>query len=259
MKNRIIARLDIKKNKLIKGVHLEGLRVVGDPIQKALEYYNDGADELLLVDAVASLYRRNSLIDVVKSICKDIFIPITIGGGIRCLENARDLFEAGADKVAVNTAAVSRPELISEISGRFGKQAVIASIQVKRNHGDIPSWIVMTDNGRETTNLVLIDWIKKVQDLGAGEILLTSIDQEGTGDGYDLDLLEKVQSITSIPIQISGGFSISEHAELVFERGAQGSVIAQALHYQKTSIRQIKKDLYTRGLRIRAADPLITN
>ena len=257
MKNRIVARLDIKKNKLIKGIHLEGLRVVGDPIDKALKYYNDGADELILVDAVASLYRRNSLIDVIKSICKDIFIPITIGGGIRSLENAQDLFDAGADKIAINTAAVSRPELISEISGKFGRQAVIASMQIKRSHEDPSLWRVMTDNGRESSNLVLMDWLEKVQDLGAGEILLTSIDQEGTGAGFDLELLEKVANATSVPIQISGGFSISEHAELAFKSGAHATVIAQALHYEKTSIQRIKEDLCRSGFEIRKTQPFV--
>ena len=251
MKNRVIARLDIKKNRLIKGIHLEGLRVVGDPVEKAINYYNEGADELLLIDAVASLYRRNSLIDVVKSICKDIFIPITIGGGIRSLENAQDLFEAGADKIAINTAAVSRPKLISEISESFGKQAVVVSMQIKRNDQEKSSWRVMTDNGRENCGLELMDWLKMVQDLGAGEILLTSIDKEGTGSGFDLELLEKVANSTSVPIQISGGFLMSQHAELAFKCGAQAAVIAQALHYNKTSIQKIKADLCEKRFAIR--------
>jgi cyclase len=252
MKFRIIPRLDIKKDKLIKGIHLEGLRVVGEPVARALEYYQQGADELLLVDAVASLYQRNQLTSIVSDICKEIFIPITVGGGIRSIEDAQALFNSGADKIAVNTAAISNPRLLSELSGKFGSQAIVLSIQARRDVlSSEAKWIAMTDAGRESSGKCVLDWICCAQQLGIGEILVTSVDQEGTGTGFDLDLVRAVSAVAQCPILASGGFGCADHAFEVFEAGAQAGVIAQSLHYSKTTIATIKGHLVDRQAPIR--------
>jgi cyclase len=183
-KIRLIARLDIKGPNLIKGVHLEGLRVIGSPNEYALKYYQQGADELIYMDCVASLYGRNSLEEIIQNAAKDVFVPMTVGGGIRSVEDATNLLRCGADKVAVNTAAVANPQLISGISQRFGSQCMVLSIEAKQVGPD--KWEVFTDNGRERTGLDVIDWVKKGVDLGAGEILLTSVDREGTRKGFDI-------------------------------------------------------------------------
>ena len=253
MKKRIIARLDIKNDRLIKGVHLEGLRVVGDPVERALDYYESGIDELILVDTVASLYQRNHLADVIHRICKKIFIPVTVGGGIRSLSDAEALFDAGADKVAINTQAVSSPELISQLSRRFGAQAVVLSVQAKLDPTDDSRWLVMTDNGREDSGRNVVDWISEAQSYGFGEILLTSIDKEGTGSGFDLDLLTSVASASTAPILISGGFAKPIDAIDAFKSGAEAVVIAQAFHYNKCSIPDLKSSLALSNLSVRLA------
>jgi len=254
MKFRIIARLDIKKDRLIKGVHLEGLRVVGDPLERALKYYDQGVDELLLIDAVASLYQRNHLTEVIQRICQEIFIPVTVGGGIRSIGDAQALFDAGADKVAINTAAMADPGLLEQLSRRFGAQAVVLSIQAKKHPEDSSRWVAMTDNGRESSRRCVGDWVAHAQNLGIGEILLTSIDQEGTAAGYDIDLIQSVAAITTAPVLASGGFAISEDALRVIQAGAQAAVIAQALHYDKLTITQIKQDLLTNNVAVRQSD-----
>lgn len=256
MKVRVVARLDIKNDRLIKGVHLEGLRVVGDPVERALQYYSQGVDELLLVDAVASLYQRNHLAEVIQRICRQIFIPVTVGGGIRSVADAQALFDAGADKVAINTAAVAEPSLLQQLSSRFGAQAVVLSIQAKRDPRNPLRWQVMTDNGREGSGLEVADWVAEAQRFGIGEILLTSIDQEGTGEGYDLGLLASVAAITTAPVLASGGFATSEDACKAFQAGAQAAVVAQALHYDKLSVEQIKHDLLAQQVPVRQTSPI---
>lgn len=251
MKVRIVARLDIKNDRLIKGVHLEGLRIVGDPVERALEYYNQGIDELLLVDAVASLYQRNHLADVIQRVCREIFIPVTVGGGIRSVTDAQALFEAGADRVAINTAAVAEPSLLQQLCTRFGAQAVVLSIQAKRDPRNSARWLVMTDNGRESSGFEVADWLAQAQCFGFGEILLTSIDQEGTGKGYDLELVTSVAAITTAPVLVSGGFATSDDACKAFQAGAQAAVVAQALHYDKLSVERIKQDLLAQQVSVR--------
>jgi len=251
---RLIARLDIKNDRLIKGVHLEGLRVVGDPMERALHYYNQGIDELLLVDAVASLYQRNNLVNVIQRICREIFIPVTVGGGIRSVESAQLLFDAGADKIAINTAAISDPELLGELSNRYGAQAIVLSIQAKQSSNDSNIWWAMTDNGRENSKKSVMDWVLLAQQFGIGEVLITSIDKEGTGHGYDLGLISSLNSVIKCPLLISGGFGKSDDAMNAFHRGAQAVVIAQALHYNKSTIRQIKSDLISDNISMRQID-----
>ncbi|HAU1940509.1 TPA: imidazole glycerol phosphate synthase subunit HisF, partial [Legionella pneumophila] len=189
---RLIARLDIKGPNLIKGVHLEGLRVVGNPNEYAMAYYAQGADELIYMDTVASLYGRNNLSEIVKTTAENVFIPITVGGGIRSVDDAKQLLRCGADKVAINTAATKNPTLISDIARRFGSQCVVLSIEAKRTVDG--RWEVMTDNGREHTGMDVVDWARNGEEFGAGEILLTSIDQEGTRKGFDLELVKQVSS-----------------------------------------------------------------
>ena len=199
----MIARLDIKGPNVIKGVHLEGLRVVGEPNEFALMYYEQGADELVFMDTVASLYGRNHLGEIIKKkAAENIFIPMTVGGGIRGVNDALDILRCGADKIAINTSAVSTPSLITEISNALGSQAVVLSVEAKMIADN--KWEVYTDNGREATGLDVVDWVQKGESLGAGEILLTSVDREGTRKGFDLSLISAVTSVVNIPVIASG-------------------------------------------------------
>ena len=184
---RVIARLDIKGPNLIKGIHLEGLRVLGDPHDFAEKYYKEGIDEIVYIDIVASLYGRSKLTEIVKNAAKDVFVPMTVGGGIRSIDDVRDLLRAGADKVAISTAAVENPNLIRDVSRIFGSQCMVLSLEAKKQSDSV--WEVYTNSGRERTNINAIDWAKQAEELGAGEILLTSIDAEGTRKEFDLDLI----------------------------------------------------------------------
>ena len=192
---RLIARLDIKGASLIKGIQLEGLRVIGPPSEFANRYYQQGADELIFMDCVASLYGRNHLGGIIKSAVVDIFVPLTVGGGIRSVADASELLRCGADKVAVNTAAVSNPQLISDIAHRFGSQCMVLSIEARKI--GLTSWEVLTDGGRERTGLDVVEWVRRAESLGAGEILLTSVDREGTRKGFDLALVKAVSDTFS--------------------------------------------------------------
>jgi cyclase len=248
---RLIARLDIKAPNLIKGIHLEGLRVIGDPNEYARRYYEAGADELIYMDIVASLYDRNSLADIVGRTTKDVFIPITVGGGVRSVEDARRLLRAGADKVAINTAAVKRPELIMEMARTFGSQCMVLSIEAKRNPGG--GWEAYTDNGREHTGLDAVQWAKRGAELGAGEILLTSVDQEGTRKGFDVALVRAVSEMVNIPVIASGGMGSIEHlTEVVKAGGADAVAMADVLHYGRMSMPDIRRAARETGLPVRA-------
>lgn len=237
---RLLARLDIKGPNLIKGIHLEGLRVVGDPNDYALQYYLAGADELLYMDTVASLYRRNNLSDLVKKTAENVFIPITVGGGIRSVEDVKQLLRSGADKVAVNTAATKNPQLITDISRRFGSQCMVLSIEAKRI-GD-KRWEVMTDNGREHTDVDVVEWAITGQKLGAGEILLTSIDQEGTKKGFDLELIKCVSEAVTIPVIASGGMGICNDVVHAVKLGKANAVaMANIIHYKRATFGEIRQ------------------
>jgi len=248
--HRIIARLDIKGPNLIKGVHLEGLRVIGDPQTFATRYYESGADELLYIDIVASLYGRNSLADIVARAAQNVFIPMTVGGGLRSVEDVREILRAGADKVAINTAAVARPELISEVAMRFGSQCMVLGIEAKRlTEG---KWEAYTDNGRERTGLDVIEWSRKAYELGAGEILLTSVDQEGTRRGFDTELIAQVTKAVPIPVIASGGMGSTEHMIDAFESGADAIAMADILHYGRMTLPDIRSAAIRAGLRVRS-------
>jgi len=239
---RLIARLDIKAPNLIKGIHLEGLRVIGDPNVYARRYYEQGADELIYMDIVASLYERNSLTDIVEKATRNVFIPLTVGGGVRSVEDARKLLASGADKVGLNTAAVRRPALISEIAQRFGSQAVVLSIEAKRS-GPV-HWEAYTDNGREHTGLDVVTWAKRATELGAGEILLTSVDQEGTRKGFDVALVRAVTDVVSIPVIASGGMGKIDHLmEVIRDGHADAVAMADVLHYNRTTLDAIRREV----------------
>jgi len=247
---RLIARLDIKGPNLIKGIHLEGLRVIGSPSEYALRYYLQGADELIYMDCVASLYGRNHLGDIIKTAAKDIFVPMTVGGGIRSVEDATEILRTGADKVAVNTAAVAKPLLITEIARRFGSQCMVLSVEAKQLSSD--RWEVYTDNGRERTGLDVVEWVKRGVAMGAGEILLTSVDREGTRKGFDVDLVKVVSSEVDVPIIASGGMGKPEDLLTVInEGGADAVAMADILHYKRAEIGEIRKVAEDAGLGVR--------
>ena len=252
MKNiRVIARLDIKGDRLIKGVHLEGLRVLGMPNDFSVKYYLDGIDELIYMDSVATLYGRNHLSEMIGQVTRNVFVPITVGGGIRTVDDAANILRSGADKVAVNTAAVINPKIISDISTRFGSQSMVLSIEAKQVDSDW--WEVYTDNGRERTGLNVVDWAKQAASMGAGEILLTSIDREGTRNGFDIDLVKVVSSAVSVPVIASGGMGKpSDLVDVVRRGGADAVAMADILHYQRSTVRDIRKVAIQAGITVRS-------
>lgn len=249
---RLIARLDIKGSNLIKGVHLEGLRVIGDPQAKAFQYYKEGIDEIIYIDSVASLYERNNLTDIVKYTAENIFIPMTVGGGIRSLQDVENILRSGADKIAINTAAVRNPKIITDIASAFGAQCVVVNIEAKKQPDG--SWEAYIDNGRERTGMNALEWACQVEDLGAGEILLTSVDKEGTRQGFDLELTKKVSTIVSIPVIASGGMGKLQDVVDVVEQGKADAVaIADSLHYERYTISEIKKFAEKAGIQMRSS------
>jgi len=228
---RVIARLDVKNEWVIKGIHLEGLRKVGDPIELAEAYYEGGIHEILFMDAVASLYDRNNLFHIIEKACENVFVPISIGGGLRSIEDVDKALSAGADKVAINTGAVRNIGLITEIANRFGSQCIIGSIEAKKQPAG--HWEAYIDNGREPTGLNVLDWTRQLEDAGVGEILLTSVDKEGTKRGFDLDLIEAVNRATSRPVIFSGGYGEPKHLGSLMQRETPSAVaFASALHYK---------------------------
>lgn len=242
-KVRIIPRLDVKGPNVVKGIQLEGLRVVGKPSELARRYYEQGADELLYIDIVASLYNRNNLAHIIEETTeKDVFIPITVGGGIRNLGDIGKILRSGADKVAINTAAVKNPELLRQASRVFGSSTIVLSVEAKKiSEG---RWEAYTDNGRQKTGLDVIEWIKKAVNLGVGEILITSVDREGTRGGYDLDLIEAVTDVTSVPVVVSGGAGSIEHVEECLKNPKiDGIAVASLLHYRDWKINELKREL----------------
>ncbi len=247
---RIIPRLDIKGPNLIKGIRLEGLRVIGDPQEHAIRYYEEGADELIYMDIVASLYGRNNLSDIISRAAKNVFIPITVGGGIRSVDDARHILRSGADKVAINTAAIARPDLISEVARRFGSQAMVLSIEAKQVAGG--KWEAYADNGLERTGLDVIEWVRRGVELGAGEILLTAVDREGTRSGFDIDLIHAVSAAVHVPVIASGGMGSVEHfTAAALKGGADAIAMADVLHYKRMSMDDIRAAAIAADLPVR--------
>jgi imidazole glycerol-phosphate synthase subunit HisF len=248
---RLIARLDIKGANLIKGIQLEGVRKVGDPNTFAVQYYQEGVDEIVYMDAVASLYDRQSMMEIVRRTADSVFIPITVGGGMRSVDEARDMLRAGADKIAVNSAATLNPSLISAIAERFGSQCMVLQIDAKQRAAG--RWEVYRDCGRERTGIDAVEWAMRGQELGAGEILLTSVDKEGMRRGFDVALVRAVSEAVSIPVIASGGMGKLEHLGEVVEAGRADAVaIAHVLHYGSLSLPQIRDWAGAAGLPVRA-------
>ena len=247
---RLIPRLDIKGKNLIKGVHLEGLRVIGDPQEYAVKYYEAGADELIYMDAVASLYGRNNLSELISHTVQDVFVPITVGGGIRSVEDVQRLLRSGADKVAINTAAIANPDLIKDVSNRFGSQCMVLSIEAKKMPDG--KWHAFTDNGRERSGRDVHEWVQQAVELGAGEVLLTSIDQEGTRDGFDLDLTRSVSESVSVPVIASGGMGSVQDLFAVVDQGKADAVaMADILHYDRMSLVEIREAALNEKIHVR--------
>ncbi len=247
---RIIPRLDIKGPNVIKGIHLEGLRVVGNPHEMATRYFREGADEILFMDIVATLYGRNNILSVVQDTAREVFVPLTVGGGIRTVDDIKAALRHGADKVAINTAAISRPEFLREASRAFGSQCIVLSVEAKRR-GD-GGWEALTDNGRERTGRDVLDWVVEAEELGAGEILITSVDQEGTRRGFDVALLEQVRRRVRVPVIASGGAGEISHVAALIEGDCADAVCcASIFHYGTLTIPALKKGLADAGIEIR--------
>ena len=239
---RLIARLDVKGNRLIKGIRFEGLRVLGDPCEAALQYYKEGADELIYIDAVASLYGRNSLDEVLRRTSREVFVPITAGGGVRSVADAAALLAAGADKIAVNTAALQRPELVTELAEAFGSQCVVASIQARRKGPG--EWEAMAEAGRERSGQEVLAWMERLQQMGAGEILLTSVDQDGTCAGPDQELHIAAEARSRVPLVLAGGFATTQQVLRALQEPFVAAVsIGAALHRNQLEMARLKREL----------------
>lgn len=246
---RIITRLDIKNPNLIKSVQLEGVKVVGEPKKFAEKYYIDNADEIIYMDAVASLYGRNSVFDIIKKTSENIFIPMTVGGGLKNIEDVRKALKNGADKVAINTAIVKDPSLIKAVFNTFGAQCMVVQIDARKKG---KSWEVLIDGGREKTGIDVVDWVKEVNELGAGEILITSVDKEGTRKGMDIELINCVSSKSSVPVIASGGIGEESHVlEVVKETNVDGIAIADMFHYNRSTIKKLKNYLKKNKIKVR--------
>jgi imidazole glycerol-phosphate synthase subunit HisF len=245
---RIIPCLDVAGGRVVKGVHFESLRDAGDPVEQASRYDADGADELVFLDISASPEARRTTLEMVSRVAETIFIPFTVGGGIRSVADAGAALRAGADKVSINTAAVRDPSLVSRLAESFGTQCVVAAVDVKRIGGRLA---VMVNGGREETPLEAIEWVRRLEALGAGEILLTSMDRDGTGAGYDLPLLSAASAAVSIPVIASGGAGRLEHLAEAFEAGAHGVLAATIFHFQGSTLPEARAYLAGRGYPVR--------
>jgi cyclase len=245
---RIIPCLDVEGGRVVKGVHFASLRDAGDPVEQATRYDAQGADELVFLDISASHEARQTTLEMVGRVAESIFIPFTVGGGIRAVADAGAALRAGADKVSVNTAAVRDPALVSRLAESFGTQCIVAAVDVKRSGGRLA---VMVNGGREQTPLEAIDWIRRLEALGAGEILLTSMDRDGTGAGYDLPLLTAASDAVSIPVIASGGAGRLEHLAEAFEAGAHGVLAATIFHFEGSTLPEARAYLRERGYPVR--------
>mgnify|MGYP006283802613 CR=1 FL=1 len=246
---RIIPCLDIKDGRTVKGINFEGLRDAGDPVELAKRYSDEGADELVFLDITATKEKRKTLVDLVKKIALKIDIPFTVGGGINNTEQIAELLHAGADKVSLNSAIVRNPGLINEAAEQFGSQCIVAAVDAKRmNNG----WIVFISGGSKNTGKNALEWIKEVEKRGAGEILLTSMDQDGTKEGFDIELLQKVNEFTTIPVIASGGAGTTQHCVDAIKKGNADAVLAASIfHFQEIGISELKKELQQANISVR--------
>ena len=246
---RIIPCLDVDRGRVVKGVNFVGLRDAGDPVAVARRYDEQGADELCFLDITASSDERDTILHVVEDVAAQVFIPLTVGGGVRKIEDVRRLLNAGADKVSINTAAVHNPQFVAEATGRFGSQCIVVAIDAKRA-GD--RWEVYTHGGRRATGLDAVEWARRMQSLGAGEILLTSMDRDGTREGFDLPLTRAIAEAVDIPVIASGGVGNLEHlADGVILGKADAVLAASIFHFGEFTVRQAKECMAARGIEVR--------
>lgn len=249
---RIIPCLDVKDGRVVKGVNFVKLRDAGDPVEQAKVYDREGADELVFLDITASHEKRKTMVGIVKRIAECVFMPFTVGGGIGEIDDIRGLLNAGCDKVSINTAAVKRPEFVKEASDKFGSQCIVVAIDAKRKKGDKSKWEVYINGGRDNTGMDALEWARKAADLGAGEILLTSMDYDGTKDGYDIELTRRISETLSIPVIASGGCGNLEHIYQAVTGGkADAALAASIFHFKEYSIRQAKEYLRDKGVSVR--------
>ena len=249
LSKRIIPCLDIDKGRVVKGKSFINLIDAGDPSELSKHYNTEGADELVFLDITASHEQRKAIIDVVEKVSSEVFIPLTVGGGIRNLDNISELLLAGADKVSINTSAIENPEFIKKSSSKFGSQCIVVAIDAKKTNG---SWNVYTYGGRKDTGINAIEWARKANESGAGEILLTSMDMDGNKEGYDLDLLNIVSNEVNIPVIASGGAGSMEHIHDALVIGNSDAVLAASIfHFEELTIQQVKKFLYSKGVSVR--------
>jgi imidazole glycerol-phosphate synthase subunit HisF len=254
---RIIPCLDVDRGRVVKGVNFVGLRDAGDPVEIARRYDEQGADELTFLDITASSDERDLIVHAVERVAQQVFIPLTVGGGVRRVEDVRRLLNAGADKVSINTAAVQNPALVAEASGRYGSQCIVVAIDAKRvadgrDASSKPRWEVFTHGGRRASGLDALDWARRMQQAGAGEILLTSMDRDGTREGFDLALTRAVADAVDVPVIASGGVGSLEHlAQGVLEGRADAVLAASIFHFGEFSVRQAKEHLARRGIEVR--------
>lgn len=249
-KIRLVARLDVKDENLVKGIQLEGLRKLGDPNAFARRYYQQGIDEILYIDIVASLYDRCNLSQVVERTTRDVFVPLTVGGGLRSVQDVGHILQMGADKAAINTAALKRPALITEVAQAYGSQCMVLSIQAKRRR-DGSGWEAYYDNGREHSHRDVVAWAVEGAALGAGEILLTSVDAEGLQRGMDTELIAAVAQAVPVPVIVCGGAGCAADVAKAAEAGAGAVACASLLHYEKTTVPQLKEELRGLGVEVR--------
>lgn len=246
---RIISRLDVKSPNLVKGINFEGLRKLGSPAKFAIDYYNQGIDEILFIDIVASLYQRNSLLDIIAKSSEGVFVPITVGGGIRSIDDIKSILRSGADKVAINTAAIQNPTLIKEAAHKFGKQCIVGSIQAKKISNQ--KWECYYDCGREKSGIDVLKWAVELAKNDVGEILVSSVDRDGCAIGPDFELIKSINNVVEVPIIASSGFSNEKHFYEADACGIDAIAIGTALHFKNLTVAKIKKDLSKNGINIR--------
>lgn len=247
---RVIPCLDVADGRVVKGVRFENLRDSGDPVELAASYYRQGADEITFLDVAATNENRGTMLSLVTQCAEQVFIPLTVGGGVRSVEDVSRLLKSGADKVSVGSAGISRPELLREIADEFGSQVLVISLDLKRANSN-SGFGVTSNGGRQLTNLDAMEWVREVQDLGAGELLINSIDADGTRDGFDVELIQKVRAISSVPIIASGGAGKIEHFVDAALAGADALLAASVFHEGTISIAEVKSALNARGVEVR--------
>ena len=249
LKTRIIPCLDVKNGRVVKGINFLDLVDAGDPVKQATYYSQNGADEICFLDISASLENRNTMLNVVRKTAEEVFIPLTAGGGISSIQNIRSLLKAGADKVSINSAAIINPNIVQKSADHFGSQCIVVAVDVKKIENN---WIVFSHGGTINTKINALKWLEKIQEFGAGEVLLTSMDKDGTKSGFDIELLKVATDILQIPVIASGGVGTKEHFfEGVFEGGASALLAASVFHFNEFSIKEVKQFLSDKNIKVR--------